>query len=219
MSCPATAATNAVRTYRFSAPKKLAFAATLAVFAISWVHPLWPIEQALHSTLTVVGLATLLWVDRRGWLGNGAFIAICAFITLHCVAARWLYSNVPYDAWVQALTGWSPDAAFGWRRNHFDRLIHFLYGACFTPALLQLARHAWPALRAGQAFALAVMAVMCSSLAYEWFEWAIALALSPDAAEAYNGQQGDMWDAHADMLLATLGSLLAWPLMRPSAPR
>lgn len=219
MSCPAIAATNAVRTYRFSAPKKLAFAATLAVFAISWVHPLWPVEQALHSTLTVVGLSTLLWVDRRGWLGNGAFIAICGFIILHCVAARWLYSNVPYDAWVQALTGWSPDAAFGWRRNHFDRLIHFLYGACFTPALLQLARHAWPALRAGQAFALAVMAVMCSSLAYEWFEWAIALALSPDAAEAYNGQQGDMWDAHADMLLATVGSLLAWPLMRPSAPR
>ena len=44
--------------------------------------------------------------------------------------------------------------------------------------------------------------------------WGIALALSPEAAEAYNGQQGDVWDAHADMLLATVGSLLAWPLAR-----
>ena len=61
------------------------------------------------------------------------------------------------------------------------------------------------------------MTVMCASLVYEWFEWAIALALSPDAAEAYNGQQGDMWDAHADMLMATLGSLLIWPLIRRSA--
>ena len=33
-------------------------------------------------------------------------------------------------------------------------------------------------------------------------------ALGEDAAESYNGQQGDIWDAHKDMLLATLGSLL-----------
>ncbi len=197
-----------------SPAKKAAFAGVLAVFLLTWIKPMWPLEQALHSSLTVVGLAALWWVDRRWPLGGGAFAAICGFVPLHCIGARWLYSNVPYEAWLQALTGWSPGAAFGWQRNHFDRLIHLLYGACFTPALAQLARHAWPALRGGQAFVLAVMMVMCSSLVYEWLEWGIALALSPEAAEAYNGQQGDVWDAHADMLLATIGSLLAWPLAR-----
>ena len=194
--------------------KKLAFGAVLAVFLATWIKPLWPLEQSLHSSLTVLGLAGLWWVDRRWRLGNGAFAAICGFIAIHCIAARWLYSNIPYDQWLQSLVGWSPDAAFGWKRNHFDRLIHFLYGLCFTPALVQLVRHAWPRLRFGHAFTLAVMTIMCSSLVYEWFEWGIALALSPDAAEAYNGQQGDPWDAHADMLLATLGSLLVWPLAR-----
>ncbi|MEG0194155.1 MAG: DUF2238 domain-containing protein [Stenotrophomonas sp.] len=220
MSTPAapTLARNRT-THSLSGPKKVALAAVLGIFAATWIHPLWPLEQTLHSSLTVIGLLALWWVDRRWQLGNGAFIAICGFIAIHCVAARWLYSNVPYDAWLQSLLGWSPDAAFGWQRNHFDRLIHFLYGVCFTPALLQLARHSWPALRIGQAFTLAVMAVMCSSLVYEWLEWGIALALSPEAAEAYNGQQGDMWDAHADMLLATLGSLLLWPLVRRSVVR
>ncbi len=194
--------------------KKLALGAVLAVFVATWIKPLWPLEQSLHSSLTVLGLAGLWWVDRRWRLGNGAFAAICGFIAIHCIAARWLYSNIPYDQWLQSLVGWSPDAAFGWKRNHFDRLIHFLYGVCFTPALVQLVRHAWPRLRFGHAFTLAVMTIMCSSLVYEWFEWGIALALSPDAAEAYNGQQGDPWDAHADMLLATLGSLLVWPLAR-----
>lgn len=197
-----------------SLAKKAAFIGVLAVFLLTWIKPLWPLEQALHSSLSVAGLVALWWIDRRWPLGAGAFAAICGFIALHCVGARWLYSNVPYEAWLQGLAGWSPGAAFGWQRNHFDRLIHFLYGVCFTPALAQLARHAWPALRGGQAFALAVMAVMCSSLVYEWLEWGIALALSPEAAEAYNGQQGDAWDAHADMLLATIGSLLAWPLSR-----
>lgn len=197
-----------------SLAKRAAFIGVLAVFLLTWIKPLWPLEQALHSSLTVAGLVALWRIDRRWPLGGGAFAAICGFIALHCAGARWLYSNVPYEAWLQGLAGWSPGAAFGWQRNQFDRLIHFLYGVCFTPALAQLARHAWPALRGGQAFALAAMAVMCSSLVYEWLEWGIALALSPEAAEAYNGQQGDIWDAHADMLLATIGSLLAWPLAR-----
>lgn len=197
-----------------SPAKKAAFTGVLIVFALSWVKPLWPVEQALHSSLTVVGLLALWWADRRWPLGAGAFAAICGFIALHSIGARWLYSNIPYDQWAQALFNWSPDATFGWQRNHFDRLIHFLYGACFTPALVQVVRHTWPALRFHHAFTLAVMTIMSSSLAYEWFEWGIALALSPDAAEAYNGQQGDMWDAHADMLMATLGSLLVWPLAR-----
>ncbi|AMJ57335.1 MULTISPECIES: DUF2238 domain-containing protein [Stenotrophomonas] len=199
-----------------TAAKKAAFIGVLVVFALTWIKPLWPVEQALHSSLTVLGLLALWWVDRRWPLGNGAFIAICGFILLHCIGARWLYSNIPYDQWAQALFGWSPNAAFGWERNHFDRLIHLLYGICFTPALTELTRRAWPALRLGQAFTLAVMTIMCSSLAYEWLEWGIALALSPEAAEAYNGQQGDIWDAHADMLLATLGSLALWPLLRKS---
>ena len=195
-----------------SPSKKAAFAAVLVIFAATWIRPPWPAEQALHSSLTVVGLIALWWVDRRWPLGAGSFAAVCAFIALHSIGARWLYSNVPYEQWSQALFGWSPGQAWGWRRNHFDRLIHLLYGLCFTPAVVQLARHGWPRLSSRQAYGLAVMAVMCSSLVYEWMEWAIALLLSPEAAEAYNGQQGDAWDAHADMLLATLGSLLAWPI-------
>lgn len=57
-------------------------------------------------------------------------------------------------------------------------------------------------------FYIAITAVMVTSLWYEWFEWLIAILLSPQNAEAYNGQQGDMWDAHKDMLMATIGSLI-----------
>lgn len=197
--------------------KKLALALVLGVFAASWIAPPWPLEQAMHSSLTVVGLVALYWLDRRWPMQTRHFALVCLFIGVHSVAARWLYSNVPYDAWIQALTGWSPQQAFGWQRNHTDRLIHFLYGACLTPALRHHFGQRWPGLSQRQAFFLAVMVIMCSSLAYEWLEWAIALLLSPEAAESYNGQQGDPWDAHADMLLATLGALTAWPRRaRPS---
>jgi putative membrane protein len=190
--------------------KKAAFALTLAVFAVTWLSPLWPAEQALHSSLTVMGLIWLWRHDRRWPMRTRHFVLICLFICVHSVAARWLYSNFPYDRWLQALLGWSPDQAFGWQRNHTDRLIHLLYGVCFAPALRHYLGQRWP-LNPRQAFGIAIMLIMCSSLIYEWLEWGIALTLSPEAAESYNGQQGDAWDAHADMLLATLGALVAWP--------
>lgn len=190
--------------------KRTTLLLTLAIFAITWIAPKWPVEQALHSSLTVVGLVWLVLHDRRWRMRNADFIAICGFIAAHCIAARWLYSNVPYDAWLRAATGWSPQAAFGWERNHFDRLIHLLFGLCFAPMLAAHARQRWT-LGVAQGFALAVLAIMAASLVYEWLEWAIALLLSPSQAEAYNGQQGDVWDAHMDMLLATLGALACWP--------
>jgi len=190
--------------------QRIAFFLTVAIFGITWIDPPWPVEQALHSSLTVVGLIWLVRHQRRWTMRTGDFVAICAFIAVHCVAARWLYSNVPYDRWCVALFDWSPQAAFGWERNHFDRLIHFLYGLWFAPALQWHAQQRWP-IRSGQAFAIAVVLIMLSGLVYEWLEWGIALTMSPEAAEAYNGQQGDMWDAHMDMLLATIGALLTWP--------
>ena len=45
--------------------KRAALGLTLAVFLASWVAPLWPVEQALHSSLTVVGLIWLWRHDRR----------------------------------------------------------------------------------------------------------------------------------------------------------
>jgi putative membrane protein len=56
---------------------------------------------------------------------------------------------------------------------------------------------------------VAWLLVQAGSLIYELFEWALTLVLSPDDAEGYNGQQGDLWDAHKDMALAMLGSTVA----------
>lgn len=180
----------------------------LLVFGLTWIKPLWPYEQMLHSALTVVGFA--LWWRYAGKLAMSErdlfFIAL--FLSVHSVAARWLYSYVPYDAWIRSLAGFSINQQFGWTRNHFDRLVHFLFGLCFTPALASTAARRFM-VRPMRAFCIAISAVMIISLWYEWFELAVAMTMSGEDAESYNGQQGDMWDAHKDMLMATLGSL-AW---------
>jgi putative membrane protein len=187
-------------------PQRWSTIAFLLILALTWVAPKWPMEQALHTSLTLVTLAALWrWGPALG-LRRRDHALLMVFLALHTIAARWLYSNVPYDHWIVNLTGWSLDAAMGWRRNQFDRLVHLAYGLCLTPAVFSWAYGRFTP-HARHATVVAIGAIMISGLCYEWFEWLVAVVLSPQDAEAYNGQQGDMWDAHKDMLMATLGAL------------
>ncbi|GIF20840.1 putative membrane protein [Actinoplanes tereljensis] len=176
----------------------------VVIVAVTWWRPIYPAEQALHHSLTVLGVVALILVNRARPLPYASFLAILIFLAIHSVAARWIYSFVPYDDWTDGLFGFRVNDLFGWQRNNFDRLVHLSYGLCFGPVLYRALK---PRLGKWAAFA-AVDIVLSTSALYELFEWAIAMSLAPGDAEAYNGQQGDMWDAHKDMALATLGAIV-----------
>jgi putative membrane protein len=50
---------------------------------------------------------------------------------------------------------------------------------------------------------------MSTSMLYELIEWGAAVAFGGDLGIHYLGTQGDVWDAHWDMALATLGAAIA----------
>ena len=50
---------------------------------------------------------------------------------------------------------------------------------------------------------------MSTSMMFELFEWGAAELFGGDLGMAYLGTQGDIWDAHKDMALASLGALIA----------
>lgn len=197
-------------------PHRVVLAGFLVLLALTWWRPSYPLEQALHHSLTVLALVALLLVQRRTRLGFAPFVLIMVFLALHTVAARWIYSLVPYDDWSEAVFGTSVSELFGWQRNHFDRLVHFAYGLLIAPALAMVLRQGGRSPRS--AALLAVNLIVSTGALYELLEWAIAVALSPEAAEAYNGQQGDVWDAQKDMALALLGALIGLAVLAaPSA--
>ena len=47
---------------------------------------------------------------------------------------------------------------------------------------------------------------MSTSMLYELIEWGAATYFGGDLGVAYLGTQGDVWDAHKDMALASLGA-------------
>ena len=56
------------------------------------------------------------------------------------------------------------------------------------------------------AIVMAWLLVQAGSMIYEIFEW--QLSVRSKQGDAYNGQQGDIWDAQKDMMLAMVGSTL-----------
>ncbi len=182
---------------------------TLAVVAfllvLSLIHAPYPEQMYLQHIPTVLALIAWPLLSRRFPLTNPAFLCITAFLVLHTVAARYIYSYVPYDIWSQKLFGFSITERFGFYRNHFDRVVHFSFGALFVRPVWEIF---YRYLKVPRRFAYyaAFEFVLAFSMVYELFEWGLSLLLAGQDADAYNGQQGDMWDAQKDMALALLGA-------------
>lgn len=177
------------------------------------IHPLEVGSYLLHQVGTVLMLALLLITQKKIGLSVKSFYLYLLFLIVHVFAAHYLYSYVPYNEWSIQYLGIDLNAIFGWQRNMFDRFVHFFYGLLLYPFFYRLFQVWLPNLKHHVLFILVIQFVMATSLFYEWIEWWIAIGLSPEEAENYNGQQGDIWDAHKDMFLATLGAIITGLLM------
>lgn len=181
----------------------------LLVMLLASINPLEWSSYLLHQTGTLIFLAIILALYRYWHISAKAYVLAILFLLIHIIGARYLYSYVPYDDWTQQLFGVQISEIFGWQRNMYDRLVHFSYGLLLFSAMSQSLKHLLNTQSIKQLIAITLMLNMSTSLLYELFEWGIATTLSPEAAEAYNGQQGDMWDAHQDMALALIGGIIA----------
>ena len=108
---------------------------------------------------------------------------------------------------------------FGFSRNHYDRIGHLMQG--FGPAIIarELLLRTSP-LRPGKwLFAIVTLSILGVSACYEFTEWWAALA-GGEAAGAFLGTQGDVWDTQWDMFLAGCGAIAAQLLLgRAARPR
>ncbi len=165
-------------------------------------------DWVMENVLVLAFLVAAAFSHRRLPLSRLSWTLIFVFLCLHELGAHYTYSEVPYDEWCRALFGWTLSERLGLTRNHFDRLVHFSYGLLLAYPVREVF------LRVGEAkgfwgYFLPLDVTMSSSLLYELFEWGAAVCFGGELGAAYLGTQGDEWDAHKDMALASLGALIA----------
>jgi putative membrane protein len=165
-------------------------------------------DWTLENALVLVSVLALGFSARSFPLSKVSYTLIFAFLCLHEVGAHHTYAEVPYDAFLIEHFGFSLNQTMGWERNHFDRFVHFAYGLLLAYPVREIycriaeARGFW-------SYFFPLDLVMATSMLFELFEWGAAELFGGDLGVAYLGTQGDIWDAHKDMLMATIGALIA----------
>lgn len=193
---------------QFKLKHYIALGLLLIAIVISGIQPLEFEAYLLHQAGTVFMLILLFVIFKKIGLDFLSFTFYLLFLLIHIIGAHYLYSYVPYNDWIQQVFHFNLDQYMGWSRNMYDRLVHLAYGVLLYTLIYRVFQVWLPSAKPFSLFLLVVQFVMASSVLYELIEWAIAIGLSPEEAENYNGQQGDMWDAHKDMLLATIGAII-----------
>ena len=164
-------------------------------------------DWLLENVLVFVFLILVLFNYKKYSLSKLSWLLIFIFLCIHEIGAHYTYSEVPYDDFFNALFNFRLNDLLAWNRNHFDRLAHFAYGLFmvipFQELCSQISRS-----HSNWTYFVAVNIVMSTSLLFELFEWGAAWLFGGELGIAYLGTQGDVWDAHQDMLLSILGALL-----------
>jgi putative membrane protein len=182
------------------------------VFAVWWallaIRPSDRNTWLLENALAVAGAVLIIGYHRKLLLSRISYTLIFVFMCLHQVGAHFSYAEVPYDAWFQSLTGRSFNETVGWERNNFDRVVHFCYGLLLAYPVREVFLRVAD-VRGFWGYFLPLDLTMSTSMLFELIEWGAAELFGGDLGAAYLGTQGDIWDAHKDMALASLGALTA----------
>ena len=183
-------------------PRSLVWMTAVVVpaLALSGIGPHDRLTWYLEVFPVLIALPVLYVTSRRFSLTP----LLYWLIGLHCLVltlgAHYTYARVPLGYWAQE--------AFELSRNHYDRVGHFAQGFIPAIAVREILIRTSPVKTGAWLAFLTVATCLAISACYEFLEWWVSVAAGI-AAEQFLATQGDIWDTHWDMFLASLGALLS----------
>jgi len=182
------------RSFRFLLP------GLLLVFLWSAIAPADRFTWVLEVLPAVVAVVVLAATYRRFPLTDLAYLLIALHAVILLVGGHYTYAEVPLFNWLRD--------TFSLERNYYDRIGHLAQG--FVPAIIarEILLRTSPLTRGKWLFFIVASICLAISACYEFVEWWVAVGTG-EAAEAFLGTQGDVWDTQWDMFLALCGAIAA----------
>ena len=173
----------------------------LILLAMIWlllaIKPVSRSDWALENLLPLIALPLLILTYKKFRFSNFSYSLIFLFMTLHFIGAHYTYAKVPVD--------WT---LFGFERNMYDRVVHFLNGFLLFYPIREFVSRITKVGRVWSFF-LPLGILWAASGAYEIIEWMASLRVDEVLRDEFLGMQGDMFDSTKDMALAFFGAFLA----------
>lgn len=190
------------RRYSHRSSKYESFLLLLVLVVLTWsgIHPKDRFTWFMEVFPVLIAVPALVLTHRRFRFTLLAYTLMAIHACILMVGGKYTYAEVPFGFWMEH--------AFGFVRNHYDRIGHFAQG--FVPAIVarEILWRTSP-LKGGRWLPFLVFCCcLALSATYEFIEWWTALATGT-AADAFLGTQGDPWDTQWDMFFAALGAIAA----------
>ena len=175
-----------------------------AVLIWSGVNPKDFTTWVLEVPPALIAIALLFYTRNSFPLTTLAYTLILIHSVILMVGGHYTYAEVPIGDMFREL--------FESSRNNYDKLGHVAQG--FIPVII--AREVVIRLNVfkSKAWMNFFIVSMCLGISafYELIEWWVAL-MSGEAAEAFLGTQGYVWDTQSDMGFALTGAIVALVLL------
>lgn len=170
----------------------------MAVLVWSGIAPKDFMTWCLEVFPAVSG-AIILWTTRKRFpLTTLVYVLILVHCIILMIGGHYTYAEVPLGEWAREV--------FDGTRNNYDKLGHFAQG--LVPALiareLVIRLNVFNSARWRDFFIVSFC--LGFSAFYELIEWWVAL-MSDEAADAFLGTQGYVWDTQSDMGVALFGAI------------
>jgi len=185
-------------------PSRRSIIVWCAIFAVvlawSFVDPKDRLTWWLESVPALIAVVILAATMRRFPLTPLVYWLILAHSIVLMIGGHYTYAEVPLFDWLKE--------PLGWARNNYDKVGHFVQG--FVPAMIarELLLRRTRLEPGGWLNLIVVCVCLAISAFYELVEWQVATT-SGEAAEAFLGTQGDVWDTQKDMATALVGAVVA----------
>ena len=151
----------------------------------------------------IIGVSVLICIYPKYRFSNFIYVLITIESIILIVGGHYTYAEMPIFNWIRD--------TFDLSRNYYDRLGHFMQG--FIPAMIAreiIIRNKVINKKKYLSF-IVICICLAISASYELIEFVVA-KLTGNAADAFLGTQGDVWDTQWDMLMALIGSVTALSL-------
>ena len=175
---------------------------TLFFSVLIWsaINPKDYLTWALETAPAIIAVIILMATRRRFPLTGLTYGLILVHSIILMIGGHYTYAEVPLFDWLKEV--------FNLDRNNYDKVGHFAQG--LVPAIIAreiiIRNHI---VKQGNWLNFFVICIcLAISAFYEIIEWRVAV-LGKEAADAFLGTQGYLWDTQSDMAYALVGAIVA----------